>query len=333
MKLTDRRRFSAEPVPAPAVSAQRGELALALPLRHGGEANISLRYELAGPADAPLLVVAGGISAGRHVLSSDAFPEPGWWQVQAGTLDPGVYRILAIDWAGADGGIDLPIDPADQADALVHLLDALGIGRVAAFVGASYGAMVGMHLTARRPDRIGGLLAISASDRAHPFASACRSLQRQALSLGESNGDPDSGVALARALAILTYRTPQEFAERFASDPAIRDGRVRVAAEDYLDAHGARHCRRMGSIAYRRLSESIDLHRFDPAAIKVPLTLVSVDQDALVPSEDIDRLAAAIPGSTLRHIQSRFGHDAFLKEEAAIAAIISDVLAPLEPAR
>jgi homoserine O-acetyltransferase len=330
MNQIDRCRISEGDSATAKTLACRGELALTLPLRHGGIAGISLKYELAGRPDSPLLVVAGGISAGRHVLASDAFPEPGWWQAQSRTLDTQRFQIMAIDWIGADGQADLPIDPADQADAIARLLDALGVAKVAAFIGASYGAMAGMHFAARYPDRLGRLLSISASARAHPFASACRALQRQALSLGEWNGDPESGVALARALAILTYRTPQEFAERFASAPTVCDGRVRVGAEDYLDAHGARHCRKMSSIAYRRLSESIDLHLVDPATLTVPATFAAVDQDALVPAADIEALARQVPGSRFHLIHSRFGHDAFLKEEAQVAAIITDFLEHLE---
>ena len=324
MGLIERCRITAEP------GAARGELRIILPLRHGGIAGSKLRYELVGPPGAPLLIVAGGISAGRHVLSSQEFPEPGWWQSQAPALDPTRHQLLAINWLNADGVITLPIDPADQAEAIHQLLDHLGLKGRAAFIGASYGAMVGMHFAARFPDRLAGLLAISAADRPHPFASACRALQRQALSLGERHGDPASGVALARAMAILTYRTPQEFAERFAAEPAI-DGRfVRVASEDYLSAHGERHCRRMNSLAYRRLSESIDLHRIDPAELSVPLTLAGVDQDALVPFDDIERLASLVPGSRLRRITSRFGHDAFLKEDSQVASIITEFLETLE---
>lgn len=305
-----------------------------MPLRHGGIAGFTLRYELVGPPGAPLLLVAGGISAGRHVLGSYDFPEAGWWQAQSTSLDPQRHQILAIDWANADGALALPIDPADQAEAIRQLLDQLGIARAAAFVGASYGAMVGMHFAALFPDRLGRLLAISAADRPHPYASACRALQRQALTLGERLGDPTSGVALARAMAILTYRTPDEFADRFAADPTVgADTLVRVAAEDYLDFQGARHCRRMNSIAYRRLSESIDLHRIDPADIKPPLTLVAVDQDALVPPADIEAMAARVPDTRFLLIHSRYGHDAFLKEEAQVAAIITEFLETLETDR
>ena len=310
---------------------RRGDLPISLALTHGGTADLRLGYEIVGWEDAPVLIVAGGISAGRHVLASDAFPDAGWWQAQADAFNG--YRILAIDWIGADGALDRPIDPIDQAAGIAALLDHRGIKAVAGFIGASYGAMVGMHFAARYPGRVGGLLAISAADRAHPFASACRALQRQALRLGEDNGDASGGVALARALAILTYRTPQEFAERFAEAPEVADGQVRVAAQSYLDAHGERHCRRMSAAAYRRLSESIDLHRIDPSSIDVPLTLVAVGEDALVPAADIEAFAAAAPAAAYRPIQSRYGHDAFLKEEAQVAAIISDFLETLETAR
>jgi homoserine O-acetyltransferase/O-succinyltransferase len=326
MKPTEQLKIEAD-----SAAACRGELSIAVSLRHGGTGGGKLAYELLGPPGAPLLIVAGGISAGRHVLASYDFPEPGWWQSQTVSLDSSRYQILGFDWLGADGAIALPIDPADQVEALRQLLDHLGIARAAGFIGASYGAMVGMHFAALFPHRLDALLAISASDRPHPFASACRALQRQALTLGERNGEREAGVALARALAILTYRTPQEFEERFAARPTIgSDETVRVAAEDYLDAQGRRHAGRMNSLAYRRLSESIDLHWIDPAEVKVPLTLVAVDNDALVPAADIERMAARVPGGILRRISSRFGHDAFLKEEAQVSAIITEFLASLE---
>lgn len=328
MSLTDPCRPSADAWPD-APGASRNELGLRMALTHGGRTDVALHYELIGRQGAQVLLVAGGISAGRHVLATDEFPEPGWWQAQWRSFDLSRFRLLAFDWVGADGGIDLPIDPADQAEAIIRLLDHLGIDRISGFVGASYGAMVGMHFAARHSDRCGALLAISASGAPHPFASACRSLQRRALDLG----DAAAGVALARSMAMLTYRTPGEFADRFAGAPRVEDGRVRVAAEDYLDAQGERHVRRMSATAYRRLSESIDLHRIEAGDVTIPLTLVAVDSDALVPAADVAALASAIPGAAFRCIASRYGHDAFLKEDVAVAAILSAFLTSLEPSQ
>jgi homoserine O-acetyltransferase len=300
-------------------------LQLELPLRHGGRAAVTLRYELIGEGGL-LLLVGGGISAGRHVLASAEIPEPGWWQSQAASFDLSRHRLLAIDWVGADGAIDAPIDSADQADAIAALLDHLGIERADAFIGASYGGMVALQLAARHPARCGSILVVSASASAHPFASALRSLQRRALDLG----DGETGVALARAMAMLTYRTPAEFEERFTDPPRIENGRVRVSADPYLDHHGRRHVERMSATAYRRLSESIDLHRVDPAGVHIPATFAAVDSDALVPADHVEALAAAVPGARFRLIRSKFGHDAFLKEDGQVAAIITQFLETLE---
>jgi len=314
-----------------AALALRGEETFTLAMRHSGSRSVTLRYELIGTADAPVLIVGGGISAGRHVISSNELAEAGWWEVQKVALS--AARVLAIDWIGADGAFDCPIDPADQAVAIATLLDRLGIARVAGFAGASYGAMVGLHFAAMYPERLGALLSVSAGASAHPFSSACRSLQRKAVAIGEQGGDPAAGVALARALAMLTYRTADEYRVRFDAAPTVDGDLVRVSAEDYLDAQGLRYADRTTAAAYRRLSESIDLHRVDPAAVRLPATFVAVESDWLVPIEDIRALADAVGGARFVLMPSLYGHDGFLKEEAQMAAILTEFISTLEPAR
>jgi homoserine O-acetyltransferase len=308
--------------------AQRGEFRATLDLVHAGPTSLMLRYELAGRDDGPLLIVAGGISAGRHVLANGSDAGDGWWESQSNSFAR--YRVLAIEWLGADGELDRPIDAIDQAKAILATLDELGLDRAAGFVGASYGAMVGMHCAAIAPRRVPALLAISGAHRSHPFTSAQRALQRQAVELGERLGSPAEGVALARKLAFLTYRTPHEFEQRFAESPSIDGDRARASSESYLDHIGNRHGERMSASAYRRLSESIDLHRIDPSTITVPSTFVAVAEDGLVPAEDIAALASAVPDGRLVTIHSLYGHDAFLKEEGAIASIIQTFLKSLE---
>jgi homoserine O-acetyltransferase len=304
--------------------AARGQLAARLRLRHAGERDVTIAWELVGPADAPVVLAAGGISAHRHVLASDAFPEPGWWQTQSGVgLDTAKVRVLAIDWLGADGHLDAPIDSADQADAIAAVLDALDIDAVAAFVGSSYGAMVGLQFAARYPRRIGRLVAISGAHRAHPYASAWRALQRQAVALGQLQCDEAQGLALARQLAMLSYRTPAEFAERFDAEPVLVHGRLRVAAEDYLEHCAATWVARTSPTAFLRLSESIDLHRVEPRTVAVPTTVVAIAEDRLVPLEDLFALAETLPQGEIRVLRSKFGHDAFLTETLEIGAILA----------
>ena len=308
-----------------AISAQRGEVAVSLALRHAGTRIVTLRYEAVGDAGLPAVFIAGGISAHRHAASSEAFPEAGWWEVQAGAnraLDPAQHRLVAFDWVGSDGSLDAVIDPADQADAIAAVLDALRIEHLVAFVGCSYGAMVGLQFALRHGHRLGQLVAISGAHRAHPFSSAWRALQRRAVALGALQCDENHGLALARQLAILSYRTPEEFADRFDAAQVV-DGRVRVAAEDYLDYCGAQYTARTSPIAFQRLSESIDLQSIDPARITTPVTVVAVQEDRLVPVEDSLDLAQRLGGAAhVQILRSLYGHDAFLKEEAAIAGVL-----------
>jgi len=312
------------------IPARRGEITVPLDLVHAGPCTVTLRYELLGDVGLPVVFAAGGISADRHVAGSEAFPEPGWWEVQAGAgraLDPSRHRVLAFDWVGSDGSLDAVIDPVDQANAIAALLEALGIARLHAFVGCSYGAMVGLQFAANHAERVEQLVAISGAHRAHPFSSAWRALQRRAVALGALQCDEVHGVSLGRQLAMLSYRTPEEFAQRFDATAQVIDGRVRVAAEDYLDHCGARHAGRVHPVAFVRLSESVDLQSVEPERIDAPVTVVAIAQDRLVPIEDSYELAERLRGETrLRVLHSRYGHDAFLKEEAAIAAILAEAL-------
>jgi homoserine O-acetyltransferase len=318
-----------------AVEAVRGAVECTLALRHAGARAVRLHYECVGAPGAPVVLVAGGISAGRHVAASAAFPEHGWWQDQAGAgraLDPQRHRLLAIDWLGADGTLDVPIDPADQADAIAALLDALGIAVLDGFVGCSYGAMVGLQFAARHPARLARLVAVGGTHRAHPHASAYRALQRRALALGALQCDAQGGLALARQIAILGYRTAGEFDARFGA-ARIVDGRVRTGAEDYLDHCANAYAARTPATAFLRLSESIDLQSVEPEAIAAPVTVVAVAEDRLVPIEDayalVERLAHGHAGRRpqLRVLRSVYGHDAFLKETAALDAILREALA------
>ena len=331
---------SVQPLPAyesPSTASRelRGEIAIRLDLRHAGIRQVVVRYELIGEAGLPVVLVAGGISAHRHVVASDTFPKKGWANALAQpgrALDPARRRLLAIDYIGADGKLDVPLETSDQADAIVQLLDALHIGKLHAFVGYSYGALVGLQLAARHPARLRSLVAVSGTHRAHPYAAAWRALQRRAVALGQLQCADAQGLSLARQFAMLSYRTPEEFDERFDAAPEIINGRVRCAAEDYLDAAGAQYVARTPVTAYLRLSESIDLHRLDPALVGVPTVVVAVEGDRLVPLADSVALVEGLnaQGSSargqLRVLRSPYGHDAFLKETDRIDSILVGAL-------
>ena len=284
--------------------------------------------ELVGPPGTPITVVLGGISAHRHVGGPR-----GWWPDLVGpgcVLDPTRCRILGIDWAVPETGT---ITTADQADRLAAQLDELAIDRVQAVVGASYGGMVALAFAARHPERVGRLAVISAAHEPHPMATAHRVIQRRIVRLGLAAGTPRDGVALARALALTTYRTAEEFASRFEATPATHRGRQQFPVERYLDHGSQRFAASWSAERYLALSESIDLHAVDPVDITVPLALLGVLEDRLVPRWQLQALHRRTRGPcTLEEISSPTGHDAFLTEPAQVAAFLSRVL-PAEVCR
>ena len=291
-----------------------------------------LAFERIGPAGAPVVLVLGGISAGRQVGAGEDGVGDGWWAELVGPgkpIDTRRFAVLGVDWLGGVGCSTSPGDgepfpaiaSADQADALAELLTQLRIDRLAALVGSSYGGMVGLQFAARHGTRLDQLVAIAAAHRSHPLASAWRRIQRGIVLLGAAAGRSTAGLALARQLAMTTYRSRAEFGARFGADAAP------TALAEWLTHHGERFAARWSAEQFLCLSASIDAHTVEPADVATPTTLISFDSDQLVPSEDVRELAAALP-RLVRHVElaSPFGHDAFLKEPAAVGALLQEVL-------
>lgn len=307
----------------------RAEAAIPLSPRHGdGMRTVRVRYSLVGAAGTPVVVVQGGISAGRDVVAT-ADGAAGWWGAIAGpgrAIDTRRCRVLSIDWLElADLGDARAVDSADQADAIAGMLDALGIVRASAFVGSSYGAMVGLAFASRHAPRVGHLVAIAGAHRAHPLSVALRNLQREIVRLGARLGDAEAALDLARRLAMTTYRGEREFAERCAGAPVFEDGRFRFAEEAWLKGAGAAFVKRFDGARYLALSESIDLHRVEPEAVRVPTTLIGIATDRVVPLSDLCDLQRRCGAAASLHVvDSRYGHDAFLKEEAQISGLLSE---------
>jgi len=295
-------------------------------------------YASYGPDDAPAVLVLGGISAHRFVAGG---PDgiAGWWPGIVGSgaaLDPDHHRILSIDYLGGAGdsrlgataGPGVPVvTTADQADAVVAVLDHLEIETLGGVLGASYGGMVGLALAADHPGRVKRLLVLCAAHRSHPMATGLRVLQRRIVTLAAAAGREADGLALARELAMTTYRTPEEFEVRFDSAPEWERGAPRFPVEKYLEVQGERFTRRFDGQSFKILSQSLDLHRVAPERIHVPTTVVSVDSDAVVPPWLVAEMARRLPASarTVR-IASKYGHDAFLKERRVVSRLVRHFL-------
>lgn len=293
------------------------------------------RHEIVGPRGAPVVVVLGGISATRHVTASDHDPAPGWWDSIVGrgrALDTTKFRVLGVDFLDggrrSDGRPQRIVTTHDQAANVRSVLDHLEIERIHSFVGASYGGMVALAFAERYPARVDHVLAISAPHEPHPMSTALRALQRRIVQLGLDTGEPAEALAIARGLAITTYRSAREFADRFGTAPLeCTENDATFPVEGYLRHHGERFAAQWTAERFLALSLSGDLHRVDPAAIHTPTTIVAAEGDAIVPGEQLEVLSARLgaPNRLIRLPTSR-GHDAFLTEPAAVGEIIHTAL-------
>ena len=292
-------------------------------------------YELSGPENAPLVIVLGGISASRHITPTEANGAVGWW---SGSVGPGLgidttrYRILGIDYLdggrGPDGRPLRVVTTHDQGDALAALHAHLGLPRAHAVVGASYGGMVTLAFAERHPALAGRIIVVGGAHESHPMSTGLRAFQRRIVELGIDTGRPTDAMILARGVAMTTYRTAREFAIRFRdSVPEETDGKIVFPVESYLEAAGRRFAAWCPPERLLALSLSSDLHRVDPAAVRVPAVLIAEEGDTLVPEEQIVELSQRLGApNTFVHLPTMHGHDAFLTDSATINPILSAAL-------
>lgn len=277
-----------------------------------------LRLRVFGDLRRPVVVVAGGISSGRCL---DA-----WWGDQVGVgaaIDVTRYGAIGFDFSPTEDQ-RVRLSPLDQARLVAIALDALGVERVFAWVGASYGAMVGLAFAAEAPERIERLCAISAAHKPAALARGWRGVQRRVVEFALAQGAAEEGLSLARQLAMITYRSAEEFDERFPGGVGA-DGRSEL--DRYLVSRGDAYVGAMAPLRWLSLSESIDRLDVDPARIGAAVTLAACPTDQIAPIASIQDLSRRLPNlRALHELPSLYGHDAFLKEPAQVAAIITSCL-------
>jgi len=154
---------------------------------------------------------------------------------------------------------------------------------------------------------------------------------------------PHRGLALARRMALLNYRSPGELNERFerswqSSVSPLGSG-GRFAVESYLDFHGNKFTRRFDANSYIALVEAMNSHDVGRSRESVAAALGSIRAKSLVAGIDSDRLfpiadqaliaehiGGELIGGKLHVIESPYGHDGFLIEFEKVGALLRDLL-------
>ncbi|KJZ75189.1 hypothetical protein HIM_05383 [Hirsutella minnesotensis 3608] len=232
-----------------------------------------------------------GLSASSHARSTEANPQPGWWERFIGPgapLDTDRFHVICTNVIGGCYGSTGPgsIDPGngeryatrfpiltieDMVRAQFRLLDGLGIDRLHASVGASMGGMQALAAGVLFPSRVGRVASISGCARSHPYSIAMRHTQRQVLMMDPNwnrgfyyDGiPPHAGMKLAREIATVTYRSGPEWEQRFGRRRA--DPRQQPALcpdfliETYLDHAGEKWCLNYDPNSLLYVSKAMDL--------------------------------------------------------------------------
>lgn len=320
---------------APAIGIKDVEISLGdFALEHGGVLKDDIvQGRLYGREGAPLVVVPGGISASRFVADGVDGKDGsgGWWSdmiYPGGPIDLNHVQVLGFDCAPGGNNTEtrLTITTSDQAKRLAALLDHLQVERVHSIIGMSYGGMIALAFAQDFPARVENLCVFGATHRPWPMGVALRGIQRRTIDLATKLGNPLEGLKLARELAMTTYRSAEEFRERFSAAP---NGDIPATFDvgDYLESRGQHYKKIMPVNRFLALSESIDLHTVDPERILARTTLIAVRSDQLAPPSEMQVLCDALAGPAQLHvIDSIYGHDSFLKATDLLAPILSNFI-------
>ncbi|QAY74509.1 homoserine O-acetyltransferase [Agromyces protaetiae] len=341
--------------------------------------DVRVAYESWGelsPARDNAVLVLHALTGDSHVAGAAGVGHatPGWWRTVVGpglALDTDRWFVVAPNVLGGCQGTTGPASVTsdglewgsrfpfltirDQVQAQLAFARELGIERFAAVVGGSMGAMHVLEWAIMAPDAVERIAVLAAPAAATADQIAHNTLQLLAVRsdpafrggdyYDAADGDgPWRGLALARRMAMLNYRTAAELDGRFArtwqSELDPLGGGGRFAVESYLDFHGNRFTRRFDANSYLVLTEAMNSHDVGRGRGSVGAALAGVRAKSLVLGIDTDRyfpldgqrdIAALLPNSVHGPdpvvISSEFGHDAFLIEHEPVGRALRDLLA------
>lgn len=318
------------------------------------------------------VLIFSGLSPSAHAASSAEDPSAGWWEEMIGSglpIDTERFFVICVNSLGSCFGstgpasvnpetdriyrLDFPVlTLEDVAEAAHGVVRHLGIETLHTVIGCSMGGMTGLGYCVRHPEVVRGFISISSATRAEPFAIAVRSLQREIIRSdpnwqdGNYTADkpPIIGQRLARKLGMITYRSAEEWRERFRRERATDEGgtgdrfKIEFSVEFYLEHHAKKFTGDFDPNCYLYLSHASDL--FDLAehggSVKLGFKRLGLDRalvigvttDILFPlhqqKELADGLQNVCPDTGFVELDCRRGHDSFLVEMDAFRPVICE---------
>jgi len=338
-----------------------------LDLESGGRLEgARLAYETWGEINSDrtnAILVLHALTGDSHTSGNagDGHPTSGWWNGLIGpglALDTDKYFVItpnvlggcqgstgpsSLDKNGREYGPAFPqLTIRDQARSFELLAEQLGISQWHAVIGGSMAGMHALEMAIENSESIGRLAVLAAPPFSTSDQIALNTVQLEAIR-SDSNFaagwyydakpgfGPHKGLALARRMALLNYRSPAELNERFGrtwqSQVSPLTERGKFAVESYLDFHGNKFVRRFDANSYITLVNAMNSHDVgrDRESVESALSKITcrtlvlgIDSDRLFPLSGqktiAEHISGELYGGELQVIQSEFGHDGFLIE-------------------
>lgn len=365
-----------------------------LRLAYGGVLKeIEVAYEECGAPlrDDNAIFICHALTGDSHVagIRPGETKPSGWWEGMVGpgrAIDTNRFHVICANVLGGCSGTTGPmsINPetgkpygssfpqyafADAVDVYRMLLRQLGIKKLAALIGGSYGGMMVMDWITRCPDEMEKACLIATSASLNTQAIAFSVMSRNSITddpkwkggdyylEGDGKG-PKAGLAAARQLAHITYLSRELLQKKFArrlqenfvnAPEAERRERDRLfktyfQIESYLDYQSMKFIRRFDANSYLHITRSMDL--FDPcdrwgsldaacARVKAKCLVVSYQGDILFTEWQSREITAALLRNgkdvSYCHFESGTGHDSFLTDIDDLSKLVGGFLGKREP--
>ena len=305
--------------------------------------------------------------------ASKAHKTDGWWSQIIGpglAIDTDRWYVVApnilggcqgstgpasLDRQGREYGSRFPyLTIRDQVASQKAFSEVIGINHWHAIIGGSMGGMHVLEWALEYPDAMSNIAVIAAPPASTADQIALNSVQIEAIKIdpqfnkgsyydAKAGFGPHRGLALARRMALLNYRSPSELNDRFErtwqSDISPLGASGRWAVESYLDFHGNKFTRRFDANSYITLVEAMNSHDIGRDRGGVEKALQSIRVRALVAGINSDRLfpitgqkiiaehiGSELVGGELQVIESEFGHDGFLIEFETVGPMLRSLL-------
>ena len=360
-----------------------------LRLAYGGVLKeVEVAYEECGaPLDGTNAVyICHALTGDAHVAGIKPGEEKpsGWWEGMIGpgrAIDTSRYHVICANVLGGCSGTTGPmsINPDtgkpygssfpqytfdDAVDVFRMLLKELGVKKLAALIGGSYGGLQVVNWMTRYPDEMEKACLIATSAHLNTQAIAFSVMSRTSITddpkwnggdyylEGDGKG-PKAGLASARQLAHITYlsrellqqkferRLQQNFVDAPAEERAERDRLFKTyfQIESYLDYQAMKFVRRFDANSYLHITRSMDLS--DPcdaygsldaafARVKARTLVVSYENDILFPAWQSKDIVRSLKNSgkpvSYCHLESGTGHDSFLTDIEHLSKVMGGFL-------